>query len=214
MEYVYGIGAGEVFWAASDIGWVVGHSYIVYGPLLLGATTILYERKPVGTPDPGAFWRVTEQHGVNAIFTAPTAFRAIRKEDPRGEHISRHDLSRFRTLFLAGERCDPDTLLWAQGEAGCAGDRPLVADRNRLGHRRQLRWARDPPRQARVPHQAGAWLRRPRARRGQTRDAKRANRYHRHQATDAARLLPDSLEQRHRIRAVLPVQVPGLLPNR
>ena len=118
MEYVYGIGAGEVFWAASDIGWVVGHSYIVYGPLLLGATTILYERKPVGTPDPGAFWRVTEQHGVNAIFTAPTAFRAIRKEDPRGEHISRHDLSRFRTLFLAGERCDPDTLLWAQAKLG------------------------------------------------------------------------------------------------
>ena len=118
MEYVYGIGAGEVFWAASDIGWVVGHSYIVYGPLLLGATTILYEGKPVGTPDPGAFWRVTEQHGVNAIFTAPTAFRAIRKEDPRGEHISRHDLSRFRTLFLAGERCDPDTLLWAQAKLG------------------------------------------------------------------------------------------------
>ena len=115
MEAIYGIGAGEVFWAASDIGWVVGHSYIVYAPLLKGATTILYEGKPVGTPDPGAFWRVASQHGVNVLFTAPTAFRAIKKEDPRGEHVRGHDLSRFRALFLAGERCDPDTLLWARG---------------------------------------------------------------------------------------------------
>jgi propionyl-CoA synthetase len=113
MEHVYGIGAGEVYWAASDIGWVVGHSYIVYGPLLCGATTILYEGKPVGTPDPGAFWRVCEQHGVNVLFTAPTAFRAIKKEDPKGKLIPNYDLSRFRTLFLAGERCDPDTLNWA-----------------------------------------------------------------------------------------------------
>ena len=114
MEYVYGVGAGEVYWAASDIGWVVGHSYIVYGPLLRGATTILYEGKPVGTPDPGAFWRVCEQHGVNVLFTAPTAFRAIKKEDPSGTFITKHDLSQFRTLFLAGERCDPDTLVWAR----------------------------------------------------------------------------------------------------
>ena len=114
MGAVYGMGAGEVFWAASDIGWVVGHSYIVYAPLLKGCTTILYEGKPVGTPDPGAFWRVSAQHGVNALFTAPTAFRAIKKEDPHGEHLARHDLSRFRTLFLAGERCDPDTLIWAR----------------------------------------------------------------------------------------------------
>ena len=113
MEYVYGVGAGEVYWAASDIGWVVGHSYIVYGPLLRGATTILYEGKPVGTPDPGAFWRVCEQHGVNVLFTAPTAFRAIKKEDPKGVLIPKYDLSKFRTLFLAGERCDPDTLIWA-----------------------------------------------------------------------------------------------------
>ena len=113
MEHVYGIGAGEVYWAASDIGWVVGHSYIVYGPLLRGATTILYEGKPVGTPDAGAFWRVCEQHGVSALFTAPTAFRAIKKEDPNGALIPNYDLSRFRTLFLAGERCDPDTLIWA-----------------------------------------------------------------------------------------------------
>jgi propionyl-CoA synthetase len=114
MHAVYGIGAGECYWAASDIGWVVGHSYIVYAPLLKGCTTILYEGKPVGTPDPGAFWRLIAQHGVNALFTAPTAFRAIKKEDPGGVHIARHDLSRFRTLFLAGERCDPDTLLWAR----------------------------------------------------------------------------------------------------
>ena len=114
MGAVYGMGAGEVFWAASDIGWVVGHSYIVYAPLLKGCTTVLYEGKPVGTPDPGAFWRVCAQHGVNALFTAPTAFRAIKKEDPRGEHVARYDLSRFRTLYLAGERCDPDTLLWAR----------------------------------------------------------------------------------------------------
>jgi len=114
MHGVYGMGAGEVFWAASDIGWVVGHSYIVYAPLLQGCTTILYEGKPVGTPDPGAFWRVASQHGVNALFTAPTAFRAIKKEDPEGLHMRRYDLSRFRTLFLAGERCDPDTLRWAE----------------------------------------------------------------------------------------------------
>jgi len=114
MGAVYGMGAGECYWAASDIGWVVGHSYIVYAPLLKGCTTVLYEGKPVGTPDPGAFWRLIAQHGVNAMFTAPTAFRAIKKEDPQGLHIARHDLSRFRTLFLAGERCDPDTLLWAR----------------------------------------------------------------------------------------------------
>ncbi|HZO39768.1 MAG TPA: propionyl-CoA synthetase [Methylomirabilota bacterium] len=114
MNAVYGMGAGECFWAASDIGWVVGHSYIVYAPLLRGCTTILYEGKPVGTPDPGAFWRVIADHAVNALFTAPTAFRAIKKEDPNGTHIGKYDLSRFRTLFLAGERCDPDTLHWAE----------------------------------------------------------------------------------------------------
>ena len=114
MENIYGMGAGEVYWAASDIGWVVGHSYIVYAPLLKGCTTILYEGKPVGTPDPGAFWRLIAQHAVNALFTAPTAFRAIKKEDPQGIQIGKYDLSRFRTLFLAGERCDPDTLHWAE----------------------------------------------------------------------------------------------------
>ena len=114
MRNVYGVKPGDIFWAASDVGWVVGHSYIVYGPLLNGNTTILYEGKPVGTPDPGAFWRVIAEHGVDVMFTAPTAFRAIKKEDPNGEYLKKYDLSRFRALFLAGERCDPDTLNWAE----------------------------------------------------------------------------------------------------
>jgi propionyl-CoA synthetase len=114
MKNIYDVKPGEVYWAASDIGWVVGHSYIVYGPLFYGCTTILYEGKSVGTPDAGAFWRVIEEHGVSVLFCAPTAFRAIRKEDPNGEYIKKYDLSAFRILFLAGERCDPDTLVWAQ----------------------------------------------------------------------------------------------------
>jgi propionyl-CoA synthetase len=114
MRGLYGIEPGEVYWCASDVGWVVGHSYIVYGPLLHGCTTILYEGKPVGTPDAGAFWRVIAEHGAVALFTAPTAFRAIKKEDPNGEHLKGRDLSKFRTLFLAGERADPDTVQWAE----------------------------------------------------------------------------------------------------
>mgnify|MGYP001332565287 FL=1 len=114
MGAIYGMKPGEVFWAASDIGWVVGHSYIVYGPLIHGNTSIVYEGKPVGTPDAGAFWRVISEHGVAALFTAPTAFRAIRKEDPQGTFIPNYDLSNFRTLFLAGERADPDTIKWAE----------------------------------------------------------------------------------------------------
>jgi propionyl-CoA synthetase len=113
MEHIYGVKAGEVFWAASDVGWVVGHSYIVYGPLLAGCTTIIYEGKSVGTPDAGAFWRVLSQHNVKVLFTAPTAFRAIKKEDPRGEFVRQYDLSEFKCLFLAGERLDPDTYHWA-----------------------------------------------------------------------------------------------------
>jgi propionyl-CoA synthetase len=114
MFNLYGVSAGEVFWAASDVGWVVGHSYIVYAPLIAGITSILYEGKPVGTPDPGAYWRVIADHGVNAMFTAPTAFRAIKKEDPNAEHLKRYRLPAFRTLFLAGERADPDTVRWAE----------------------------------------------------------------------------------------------------
>ena len=114
MKNLYGVDPGEVWWTASDIGWVVGHSYIVYAPLLHGCTTILYEGKPVGTPDAGAFWRVISEHGAAAMFTAPTAFRAIKKEDPQGKLFAQYDLSKFRTLFLAGERADPATLEWAE----------------------------------------------------------------------------------------------------
>ncbi|HEV7655459.1 MAG TPA: propionyl-CoA synthetase [Mycobacteriales bacterium] len=113
MKAVYGVDPGEVFWTASDVGWVVGHSYIVYAPLLAGCTTILYEGKPVGTPDAGAFWRVVADHRVKVLFTAPTAFRAIRKEDPSGSHLSKYDISSLRALYLAGERLDPDTWRWA-----------------------------------------------------------------------------------------------------
>jgi propionyl-CoA synthetase len=118
MRLIYGLGPGDVFWTASDVGWVVGHSYIVYAPLLAGCTSVLYEGKPVGTPDAGAFWRVIAEHGAVALFTAPTAFRAIKKEDPEGRLIRQHDLSRFRTLFLAGERADPDTVQWAEAQLG------------------------------------------------------------------------------------------------
>jgi propionyl-CoA synthetase len=113
MNNIYGVAPGQVFWAASDVGWVVGHSYIVYGPLFAGCTTVLYEGKPVGTPDPGAYWRVIEEYGVSVMFTAPTAFRAIKKEDPLGALLEKYDLANLQALFLAGERCDPDTLQWA-----------------------------------------------------------------------------------------------------
>ena len=122
MKNIYGVDPGEVYWAASDVGWIVGHSYIVYAPLFHGCTTVLYEGKPVGTPDPGAFWRVISQHGVSVLFTAPTGIRALKREDPNGEFIRKYDLSRLRTLFLAGERVDPDTLVWAQEQI----DAPVI----------------------------------------------------------------------------------------
>ncbi len=118
MSNIYRISAGDVYWAASDVGWVVGHSYIVYAPLLAGATTVVYEGKPVGTPDAGAFWRVISDYKVRALFTAPTAFRAIKKEDPTAEHLKRYDISSMHTLFLAGERLDPDTYEWATDVLG------------------------------------------------------------------------------------------------
>jgi propionyl-CoA synthetase len=114
MRHIYGVEPGEVFWAASDIGWAVGHSYTVYGPLLHGCTTIMYEGKPVGTPDPGEFWRMIEQYQVRVLFTAPTSIRAIKREDPGGEYFRKHDVSGLRSLFLAGERLDPDTYHWAR----------------------------------------------------------------------------------------------------
>jgi propionyl-CoA synthetase len=114
MKHIYDVEPGDVYWAASDVGWVVGHSYIVYAPLLAGCTTVMYEGKPVGTPDPGAFWRVISEYQVKVLFTAPTAFRAIKKEDPDGVYLKDYDLSCMKSLFLAGERCDPDTLFWAR----------------------------------------------------------------------------------------------------
>jgi propionyl-CoA synthetase len=114
MKNIYDVGPGDVFWAASDVGWVVGHSYICYGPLTAGCTTIVFEGKPVGTPDAGTFWRVIEDHRVKSFFTAPTAFRAIKREDPQGDLIGKYDVSSLKTLYLAGERADPDTILWAQ----------------------------------------------------------------------------------------------------
>lgn len=122
MPNLYGVAPGETYFCASDIGWVVGHCYIVYAPLLHGCTTVLYEGKPVGTPDAGAFWRVLEEHKVVCLFTAPTALRAIKKEDPQGELVGRHDLSAFRSLFLAGERADPDSVAWAERVL----DRPVI----------------------------------------------------------------------------------------
>ncbi|WP_315924793.1 propionyl-CoA synthetase [Mesorhizobium sp. SP-1A] len=118
MENEFGVKPGEVFWAASDVGWVVGHSYIVYAPLLAGCTTMMFEGKPVGTPDAGTFWRVISDHGVAALFTAPTAFRAIKGQDPKAEFVAKYDLSKFRTLFLAGERADPETVKWAERALG------------------------------------------------------------------------------------------------
>lgn len=122
MKGIYDIDPGETFWAASDVGWVVGHSYIVYGPLLHGCASVLYEGKPVGTPDAGAFWRVISEHKVAALFTAPTAFRAIRRDDPEGQFVKAYDLLKFRTLFLAGERADPATIQWAEHHLG----RPVI----------------------------------------------------------------------------------------
>ena len=118
MRNEFGVEPGEVFWAASDVGWVVGHSYIVYAPLLAGCTTVMFEGKPVGTPDAGTFWRVIADHGVVALFTAPTAFRAIKGQDPKAEFVAKYDLSKFRTLFLAGERADPETIKWAERTLG------------------------------------------------------------------------------------------------
>ena len=209
MKNVYGMGPGEVYWAASDIGWIVGHSYIVYAPLLQGCTTMLYEGKPVGTPDAGAFWRRRAQHGVNVLFTAPTAFRAIKREDPQGTQIGKHDLSRFRTLFLAGERCDPDTLLWARERLGVPvidhwwqteTAWPIAA--NCVGHGHAAG-------EARLADEGRAGVRRARPRGGGPGDARRADRQHRDPAAAAARLLADAVEQRRGLRALVLTRIPG-----
>ena len=160
MQHIYDTGPGEVYWAASDVGWVVGHSYIVYAPLLTGCTTVLYEGKPVGTPDPGAFWRVIAEHRVKTLFTAPTAFRAIKKEDPDGGTSPSTTSPRFEQLFLAGERLDPDTYHWAPTCSACrwstTGGRPRPAGRSR-----RTAGPGAAAGQARARRPAGARLRRP-----------------------------------------------------
>ena len=196
MANVYGIEPGEVWWTASDVGWVVGHSYIVYAPLLHGCTTVLYEGKPVGTPDAGAFWRVIADHGVVALFTAPTAFRAIRQQDPEGALIGDYDLSTLRTLFLAGERCDPDTLHWAQDKLGV----PVIDH----WWQTETGWAiaancmgiEQLPVVAGSPTRAGPGLGPAGARRRRRRAAGRRDRRARRQAADAARLDADAVERR------------------
>ena len=142
MSNIFGVQAGDVYWAGSDVGWVVGHSYIVYAPLLAGCTTIMYEGKPIGTPDAGAYWRVIAEHKVNVFFTAPTAIRAIRREDLKGKFIKKYDLSQLRALFLAGERCDPDTLIWAQDQLGIPVIDHWWQTENGLARRCKLHWAR------------------------------------------------------------------------
>ena len=137
MKNLYGVDPGEVFWAASDVGWVVGHSYICYGPLLTGNTAIIFEGKPVGTPDAGTFWRVMSEHKVASFFTAPTAFRAIKRDDPNGDFVRKYDLSNLKLLYLAGERADPDTIKWAEQQTGVPVIDHWWPDRNRVGHRRQ-----------------------------------------------------------------------------
>ena len=163
MSAIYGVEPGETYWAASDIGWVVGHSYIVYAPLLHGCATILYEGKPIGTPDAGAFWRVVEEYQVAAFFTAPTALRAVRKEDPHATLLQNYNIASMRTLFLAGERADPDTVAWAEHVLESPGGRSLVADRDRLGDRRQSGRPRPAAGQARLADRADAGLRRSRS---------------------------------------------------
>ena len=213
MRYIYDTSPGDVFWAASDIGWVVGHSYIVYAPLLAGCTTILYEGKPVGTPDAGAFWRVAAEHKVKALFTAPTGFRAVRKEDPGGELAKKYDLTGLEYLFLAGERLDPDTYRWAgellgipvidhwwQTETGWA----VVADPmglERLPTKPGSPTVPIPGYDVRILDEDGAELP---GRDGPDRD----------KAAAAAGLPADPVAQRRGLHRVVPVQVPRLLPHR
>ena len=189
MPNVYDVGPGETMFTASDVGWVVGHSYIVYAPLLAGATTVLYEGKPVGTPDAGQFWRVVAEHGVKSLFTAPTAFRAIKKEDPQRRTARPvRPVRACEYLFLAGERLDPETYHWADGPARHPGDRPLVADRDRLADRRQPGRHRAAADQARLADPADARLGRAGARhRTASRSPTGDGRRDRRQAADAAR---------------------------
>ena len=214
MRNIYGVQPGEVYWAASDVGWVVGHSYICYAPLLNGNTTIVYEGKPVGTPDPGAFWRVVAEHKVSVLFTAPTAFRAIKKEDPEGSFIARYDLSSLAHPVPRRRALRSRHAALGRGTARHPGDRPLVADRDRLGHRRQShrhRAAAGPPGLA---HRADAGLRRAdpgRAGRGAGAGEDGGDL---HPPADAAGLPAHLVERRRPLPAGLPQPLPRLVPDR
>jgi propionyl-CoA synthetase len=171
LRNIYGVQPEEVFWTASDVGWAVGHSYTVYAPLIYGCTSVMYEGKPVGTPDAGAFWRVIEQHDVRVFFTAPTGFRAVKREDPDGVLIRARDLSRFRALFLAGERADPPTVAWAEQHLrvpiSTIGGRPRPAGRS-APIASASNGCRSSTARARAPYRAGisvCWMPRPKARR-------------------------------------------------
>ncbi len=212
MKHVYDVEPGEVYWAASDVGWVVGHSYIVYGPLLHGCTTVLYEGKPVGTPDAGAFWRVIAEHGVCTLFTAPTAFRAIRQQDPEGEQSAATTCRGFRALFLAGERCDPETLGWAEEKLGVPvidhwwqTETGWAIAANCLGIER-LPVVPGSPTRAVPGWDCTCWT--PAAT-----SSRRRDRRSRGQAADAARLLADALERRRALPRDVPLGLPGLLPD-
>ena len=204
MSQIFDSGPGQVWWAASDVGWVVGHSYIVYAPLLVGATSLLYEGKPVGTPDAGAFWRVAAEHGVEGLFTAPTAIRAIKREDPEGELIRQYDLSRLRNLFLAGERLDPDTYAWAKEKLGIPvvdnwwqteTGWPIVANPRGPGGHAVQGWFTDPAR---------ARVRRTRPRRPWERRGAERGRRHLPTPADAARHAAHTLGGRRPLCVVVP----------
>ena len=205
MRNIYDTHPGEVFWAASDVGWVVGHSYIVYAPLLAGCTTVLYEGKPVGTPDAGAFWRVVAEHKVKALFTAPTAFRAIKKEDPAGELTETLRPVRLRVPVPGRGAARPGDLPVGGRTARHPGHRPLVADRNRLGHRRRPDGPGADADQARVADHAGARLRRAHPGRRRHRGRTGRDRRHRGPAAAAAGLPAHAVARRRALRRVLPV---------
>ena len=195
MSMIYGAQPGDVYWCASDVGWVVGHSYIVYAPLLAGCTSVMYEGKPVGTPDAGAFWRVIAEHGAKVLFTAPTALRAIKQQDPDAALMAGYDLSRFEALFLAGERCDPPTAVWIAEKLGRPGHRPLVADGDGLADHRPFPRLRPVPVQAGLRRAGLPRLRRPRAERCRRGAAARRGRQSGAAAAAAAGLRADAVAQ-------------------
>ena len=217
MANIFDVGPGEVMLTASDVGWVVGHSYIVYAPLLTGATTVLYEGKPVGTPDAGALWRLVAEHRVKVLFTSPTALRAVKRDDPDGELVGRYDLSTLRDAVPGRRAAGPGDLRVGQRAARHPGGRPLVADRDRLADRRQpagVEGLRADADQARLPDGAGARLRRadPLPRRPAT--ARRPGRRDLPEAAAATRHQPGRLGRRPALRRVLPDRLPRLLPDR